>query len=364
MASPQRENGHIDIANDIAKALAKTQLSGYENRIMWALLRKTWGWVQKDKKGKIIRDKKGQPLKLKKAVITSKEWMELTELSKYHISDTLRKLKLRQLVTKFGNKNEWGFQKDYSKWLPPINRIVTENGNTYFVTKFGNVFTEIGNDISEIGNENLPKCLKMQKIQKPKETLKETLKETSENAVFLSHLLRDLMLKNNENAKIPKSLQKWQEEFDKLFRIDKKKFEEAKEVLEWSQYSSFWMANIRSAGKFKKQYDTLYLQMKNDWDWQDKKKRKKEQERLKARHEDKIKYDLKVAKEVSHRLKELTPAKRKELEAKAKKGLEKGIRYLRLTEQEKQDSIKGWIFNFIKVGVKAEWSIKGTDSAY
>lgn len=61
MANPQRENGHVDIANELVEALAKMQLSGYESRVIWALWRKTWGWVKKDKKGKIIKDKKGQP---------------------------------------------------------------------------------------------------------------------------------------------------------------------------------------------------------------------------------------------------------------------------------------------------------------
>ena len=61
MASPQREDGHLDLANDIVEKLAKTQLSGYESRILWALLRKTWGWVDRNKDGKIKRDEKGNP---------------------------------------------------------------------------------------------------------------------------------------------------------------------------------------------------------------------------------------------------------------------------------------------------------------
>jgi phage replication O-like protein O len=44
MANPQRENGHIDIANEIAEALARTNLSAYQMRVMWAIWRKTWGW--------------------------------------------------------------------------------------------------------------------------------------------------------------------------------------------------------------------------------------------------------------------------------------------------------------------------------
>ena len=48
MANPQREDGHIDIANEIAEKLARTQLSGTEHKIIWAIWRKTWGWHKKE----------------------------------------------------------------------------------------------------------------------------------------------------------------------------------------------------------------------------------------------------------------------------------------------------------------------------
>lgn len=44
MASPQTENGHIDIANEIADKFCSYRLSGQEWQILWVLLRKTWGW--------------------------------------------------------------------------------------------------------------------------------------------------------------------------------------------------------------------------------------------------------------------------------------------------------------------------------
>ena len=184
MANPQREDGHVDIANEIVEALARTQLSGHEGRVLWALWRKTWGWVKKDKKGKTIRNKKGQALKLESAVMSSKCWEKLTGLNKYIVSRTLRELYLRQIVIKFDNKNRWGFQKDYDKWLQPIKKIVTKNGNTYFVTRNGNTFSKIDNGISKIDNgiskfdnkmSGKPKGDKS--LLTSKETLKETLKE-------------------------------------------------------------------------------------------------------------------------------------------------------------------------------------------
>jgi len=47
MANPQAENGHIDIANEIAEALMRVNLSPYESRVLWMIFRKTYGWNKK-----------------------------------------------------------------------------------------------------------------------------------------------------------------------------------------------------------------------------------------------------------------------------------------------------------------------------
>ena len=211
MANPQIENGHVDLANDIVDALAKTQLSGYETRVLWALFRKTWGWVDKTENGKIKRNKKGQPLKKQTAVIPSKTWVELTGLNKYNISRTLRQLELRQIVIKNDNNNEWGPQKDYDRWLEPIKRIVIKNDNTYFVIKNDNVFIKNDNGIIKIDNNKAPKELFIKEHRIPKETLKETLKESKHaKSAF----------QGSQNSK---NLEK---EIDKLIELYKKTFPE------------------------------------------------------------------------------------------------------------------------------------------
>lgn len=47
MASPQVENGHVDIANELAEAFQGVQLSGHQWRILWVILRQTYGWHKK-----------------------------------------------------------------------------------------------------------------------------------------------------------------------------------------------------------------------------------------------------------------------------------------------------------------------------
>jgi len=47
MANPQREDGHVDIANETIEALAKIYLSSYETQTLFAIFRKTYGWHKK-----------------------------------------------------------------------------------------------------------------------------------------------------------------------------------------------------------------------------------------------------------------------------------------------------------------------------
>lgn len=211
MANPQREDGHVDLANDIVEALAHTQLSGYESRVLWALFRQTWGWVERDKKGKIKRDKKGQLVKKKMATISSKDWIKLTGLNKHNVSRTLRHLLLRRIVIKNDNNNEWGPQKDYDKWLEPISKIVIKNDNTYFVIRNDNVFIKNDNGLARIDNKQAPKELFIKEHRPLKETLKETLKESK-------HVKSALQT--------PQNLKKLEKEVEKLIEIYKKTFPE------------------------------------------------------------------------------------------------------------------------------------------
>lgn len=214
MANPQREDGHIDIANELAEALAKTQLSGNESRIMWAIWRKTWGWVKR-KNGKYLRDKNGNPIKLKKASITSKDWEELTGLLKGNISRTLKRLESRNIVIKFDNKNTWGFQKDYDKWLPPVKESVIKNDN-----KISEPICRIDNGICRIDNKKPRKPISDKKEQTYKETLKETVSNFDSTVKPAPHKKsgagerkKSLPTFNEKNSEEEKNLTEEDEEF-------------------------------------------------------------------------------------------------------------------------------------------------------
>jgi phage replication O-like protein O len=96
MANPQLENGFFRIANEIAEALMRTNLNSYQSRVLWAVLRKTYGFKKKED------------------WVSNSQLVELTALHKQHIWRALKELVDRNIVTKGGYKI--AFQKDYQQW--------------------------------------------------------------------------------------------------------------------------------------------------------------------------------------------------------------------------------------------------------
>jgi phage replication O-like protein O len=108
MANPQLEDGKTEIANDTAEALAKTHFSPAESKVLWAILRKTYGWHKKADR------------------ISYSQFEELTGMNRWHIGPAIKRLVSRHIITVSGTGYllEYGLQKDFDKW-----KIVTENGN-------------------------------------------------------------------------------------------------------------------------------------------------------------------------------------------------------------------------------------------
>lgn len=81
----------------------------------------------------------------------------------------------------------------------------------------------------------------------------------------LANYLRNWIIKNNPNAKVPndiKSMQKWCVHIDRMIRIDNRNPDEIKEIIKFCQTDEFWLSNILSTNKLREKYDKLYLKMK------------------------------------------------------------------------------------------------------
>lgn len=114
MASPQKENGYVAIANEIAEALAQIRISGDEYRILWVVLRKTWGWNKKED------------------LISLSQFVLATGIKKPNIIRALKGLEAKNVVIKKDNGTivKYTFNKDFDTWKPLSKKImIIKNDN-------------------------------------------------------------------------------------------------------------------------------------------------------------------------------------------------------------------------------------------
>ena len=101
MANPQKEEGFLPVANEIAEALMKINLSAYESRVLWFLFRKTYGWGKKTD------------------WISLSQFSECIGLDRRLIHRAIKGLSSKKMIViekDDGIRIRYGFQKDYEKW--------------------------------------------------------------------------------------------------------------------------------------------------------------------------------------------------------------------------------------------------------
>jgi phage replication O-like protein O len=107
VANPQLENGYTKIANEIIENLARINLSPYENRLLMAIIRMTYGWGKKTD------------------FVSISQLGKLTKLDRRNISRTKLRLLHRKLIKQTDSK--LSFNKNYDEWtssLQTTNTIV------------------------------------------------------------------------------------------------------------------------------------------------------------------------------------------------------------------------------------------------
>lgn len=131
MANPQKEEGYTAIANEIIEAIYKTQLSGHEFRMVFLIIRKTYGFN-----------------KIEDAIALS-QMQKALSLSKTRCSQVINSLQLKKIVTVTENINGIGkkykFNKNFEQW------------NT--VTKKCNRYKKVKSSVTEKCNRPLQKSV-------------------------------------------------------------------------------------------------------------------------------------------------------------------------------------------------------------
>ena len=218
-ASPQAEDGFTRIANETMEALARIRIPGEARQPLDCILRKTYGFCQKED------------------AIPLSQFVLATGLSKVAVCKALKKLLSLNLITKKGNGfiTRYRFQKNYLKWNPLPKKVTLPKK----VMK---------------GVDSLPK--KVHSIESIKERYYVEDSIESRLAIFLLKEIR----KNQPSLKEP-NLQTWAKEIDLMIRRDGRTPDRIKEVILWCQTDPFWWRNVLSVSKLRKQFDRLEAEM-------------------------------------------------------------------------------------------------------
>jgi len=218
MANPQINNRYTRIADEIMDALTAHRLPGEQMQCLLFILRKTYGFNK-------IWDS-----------ISNSQFVKATGIKKTNVCRAINGLIAKKLVIKNDNGYipKYRFNKNYNTWKVLSKKITV-------IKKDNQVLSKKRPTIDII-----------------------TIDTFSENSIELelSNLLLTHILKNNPKFKKP-DLQKWCIHIDRAIRIDKRTPNELRKAILWSQQDNFWHTNILSTNKLRKQFDKLWVKMKN-----------------------------------------------------------------------------------------------------
>ena len=127
MASPQKENGYTPIANEILEELVKIDLLGAEFRVLFFIIRKTYGYHKKQDR------------------ISFTQFEKSTGISRPTINKTLKNLMAKGLIVKIclpGGNIGYSFIKDHENWVVKTHLLVK---GTWVTSK--DVYTKTSKDV-------------------------------------------------------------------------------------------------------------------------------------------------------------------------------------------------------------------------
>ena len=227
MASPQLENGHTRIANELLEKIISTGLNGTELAIILHIIRKTYGYHKKQDE------------------ISLSQFLKAIPVSKTSICKALSNLQLVNIIklvkkgSSFKSSNLWIFNKNYDEWqLVKKSKLVKKTKRTSkdFDTKL---------------------------VKKTLHTKDNIQKKYTKESMQLSELLYKLIKESLPTFKKP-IINSWANHIDKMIRLDSRTEEQIEYVINWCQKDTFWQANILSTKKLREKFDTLVAQIKRE----------------------------------------------------------------------------------------------------
>ena len=124
MANPQIEDGHVDLANEIVEQFCRYRISGEEWLVLWAIIRKTYGWKKKQDR------------------ISLSQLSQMTEMKRQTVLRAINKLSSKKIIGVIKNDdsgiNIYSFNKHFDQWEPLSKKITVSSKKIMGVIKKDN----------------------------------------------------------------------------------------------------------------------------------------------------------------------------------------------------------------------------------
>ena len=232
MLSQKKNNGFLKIPNEIADAFQLLHLSGNQWRLLWVIIRFTYGWNKPTDR------------------ISLSLFEKHTKMERRNLKRNLDVMVERNIIHKDGSGYiaEYGLHENYVNWKTGVEMDTSVNNDTTTSVKTD---TE-----TSVNNDTYKRQIK-------------TIKYSPNSDEFrLAQLLFNLILKRNPTHKTP-DLQKWASNVEKMIRLDNRNVSDIETLIRWCQSSDtkeskFWSNSILCTETLRKQFDRLMLIMGTD----------------------------------------------------------------------------------------------------
>ena len=213
------------------------ELTGSEFKVLWYILRHTYGWQKL--KDKISREQFKKGIKKKDG-----KWLDKgIGLSDAQITRALKALEEKGFIKRSGRLG-----KKQISWYQPKISGYKEMSNHY-------------------AHNEQPHSVKMSNPQSiPNKSIpnRTNIVRYNPQSLKLAKLLYELIKKENPSWYVKPNWDKWAEDIDKIVRIDGRTFEQIEFMINWVQQDDFWKQNILSPAKLRKQFNNLVIRAKSE----------------------------------------------------------------------------------------------------
>lgn len=275
------EENYTKIPNEILEFIALSRLPRECIKVLFSIIRKTWGWNKPCESISMgeIADLTG--LKRQNVLRARNKLVELNilqvtlsirknQLSNYQINPKVKTWKDDLEKSKVSSRemtNVIATDDSESKKVssPEMTSVITDDYSKQQEVSSQEITAVITTDDTAVISCDSPSIKRKIKDTFIKENVASPSKLQPIHHELTEFLIQRILAREPTNRLNKKNYQssarrKWPEDFEKMIRLDSRAPPEIREMIEWVTNHTFWAANVLSARKLREKWDALKIQ--------------------------------------------------------------------------------------------------------